>query len=272
MIPDPNDRAGYIPIKLGKIALLDADYVKYVITSRIFKRYDKTGDKKPVDFFLQPWIDEWHEKISDPIIWCFSAKSYQTFRYNIAFEKEYKGSRALVEDKQDYPGKKEDAYACVDYIQKRYIALLFDDLEADDILAALHDKDSYIITNDKDLKQSPGTHYDISTHKIFEISKSEAFNFLCAQMLTGDRTDDIVGIDGIGPKNAERILKGLKPQEMMHQVLHEYQKRYGLFDGTDMFVETWNLVKMRGNRGTWFKSKYERMFETKKTLLDAIRK
>ena len=47
--------------------------------------------------------------------------------------------------------------------------------------------------------------------------------YFYTQVLTGDRTDNIPGLHGIGPKKAAKILKGLKTEhEMFDAVLKAY--------------------------------------------------
>ena len=60
---------------------------------------------------------------------------------------------------------------------------------------------------DKDLRQIPGTHYDYGKAEIIEIDPYTAdFNFYC-QVLTGDTSDNIPGLKGIGIKKATKILE-----------------------------------------------------------------
>ena len=51
-------------------------------------------------------------------------------------------------------------------------------------------------------------------------------------------------------------------QTLMTYLAYFYTDIYGLTEGIDRFTETWNLVKLRLNRGTYFKSKYQLAFDT----------
>ena len=267
-------------LKTDRICLLDADYVKYVVCNNIYKDYQKkqiTGEtnvfikEEPVITYVKQWCNDWFLKIDDPIIFCFSGKSYNTFRNHITFDKQYKGNR--TKDYTDYPGKMEDMIKAMKYIQDNYVSLLFTDLEADDIVSVLQDaNDTYIVSNDKDLKQVPGWHYDFGANKIYEISNEQALYNLSKQLLTGDTTDHISGLPGIGDVKAQEYLSKYEPKQYILAVLHLYQKKFGIFKGTDMFNETWMLVKMRENRGDLFKNKYKAMFDTKEMLLIEIQK
>lgn len=258
-------------LNTGRINLLDADYIKYIVCSRRHKEiefYEQNKNVVPMveespiirltDDFLATSI---FGKIEDPIIFCWSGKSYNTFRNHICIEKKYKSGRNKEEN---YPGESADSMKVAEYIMSKYISLLFEDLEADDVVSALQGEDTYIMSKDKDLKQVPGMHYDFASNKIYEITKQEAAYNLAYQLLAGDSTDNIGGFPKIGKKKAKAFLDAIvSPREYVLRVAKLYQDNFGIFIGTDMFVETWNLVKMRENRGEHFKLKYLKMFDVK---------
>jgi len=88
-----------------------------------------------------------------------------------------------------------------------------DGMEADDAvsIAAKYFKNDFdeiiVAACDKDLKQIPNvTFYNYQKHTTEFISEfTGAFN-LAVQLLTGDQTDCVKGLDGIGPKKAEKLL------------------------------------------------------------------
>ena len=52
-----------------------------------------------------------------------------------------------------------------------------------------------IVTEDKDLLQWPGLHYNKNkSNEVFEISETQGFKNLWTQVITGDRTDHIPGV------------------------------------------------------------------------------
>lgn len=61
------------------------------------------------------------------------------FRNGVAQCKKYKGTRADKVDPYDYEGKWTDMASVVSFIAKRYPILVYDDLEADDLLSMLQD-------------------------------------------------------------------------------------------------------------------------------------
>jgi 5'-3' exonuclease len=274
-------------LSTGRVCLIDADYVKYIITSRLHKEYEKSQisgiaeiyvKEEPVIAYTKEWVNDWFMKIEDPIVFCFSGKSYNTFRMHIAMEKEYKGNRK--KDYTEYPTKMEDMNTIMKYIQDNYSTLLFSELEADDVVSMLQDKENtYIASKDKDLKQVPGYHYDWESNSIYEISNEDALYNLSLQLLMGDSTDNIPGIKGMGEVGALKFLSEvvdqngkLAPKSFIGKILKKYQTTYGIFKGTDAFTEMWMLLKMRENRGTEFLKKYQRMFDLKESMLLEIQK
>ncbi len=267
-------------LNTGRVALVDADYIRYIVASRIYKEVQKVNRREldiflkedPVVKFTKECITELLLKIEDPIIFCFSAPSVKTFRCAISFEKKYKGNRK--KDSQDYEGKVQDMMASMEYVVNNYVSLITDDLEADDIVACLQDMDNtYIVSKDKDLKQVPGYHYNWMTNTIELIKPDKALYHLAKQLLMGDTTDNIKLIPGLGEVGADKILSEVShPKQYIKRVLHEYQTRFGIFKGTDMFSEAWFLVKMRENRGADFILKYQRLFDTKDMVVNTVKK
>lgn len=78
--------------------------------------------------------------------------------------------------------------------------------EADDLLGIEQTGNTIIASIDKDLDMIPGMHYNFVTNRHYTISNNKGRHKFWCQMLTGDSTDNIPGIKGIGPKKAEKIL------------------------------------------------------------------
>ena len=97
---------------------------------------------------------------------------------------------------------------CYDYLLKEYGAQREYGYEADDLLgiALTRCPSAILISYDKDLNQIPGWHYDFRKEEMYHVSPQQADRFLALQCLTGDRSDNIPGVKGIGPKKAEAIL------------------------------------------------------------------
>ena len=88
--------------------------------------------------------------------------------------------------------------------------------EADDQLGIQQDKErgtTVICSIDKDLLQIPGRHYNFVKKTFQEVGVDEGLEHLYLQSLIGDRSDNIIGVAGIGPVKAAQALDGLLPEE-----------------------------------------------------------
>jgi len=81
--------------------------------------------------------------------------------------------------------------------------------EADDAIAKMATKyrdTSIIVSIDKDLDQVPGWHYNFVKKEKYYVDDDQGFYNFCCQLLTGDRVDNVIGIRGVGPVGASKIL------------------------------------------------------------------
>ena len=88
--------------------------------------------------------------------------------------------------------------------------------EADDQLGIQQDKErgtTVICSIDKDLLQIPGRHYNFIKKTFQEVGTDEGLKHLYLQSLIGDRSDNIIGVAGIGPVKEAQALDGLLPEE-----------------------------------------------------------
>lgn len=102
-----------------------------------------------------------------------------------------------------------------EYVHENYKTYQKPGLEGDDVCGILltHPNiikgDRVLASIDKDMKTLPGSHYNPRTGQRLEVCEDEADYFHLYQTLTGDRVDGYAGCPGIGPVNAEKILKDL---------------------------------------------------------------
>ena len=115
----------------------------------------------------------------------------------------------------DYKKKRVDTvrpahYAEIyDWLKEKYNAETHHEMEADDalcVVAGLYD-DCVICSNDKDLLQYPGKHYNWITDVKKSIGSFEGDRSLFTQILMGDSVDCIPGLKGVGAKKAQKILE-----------------------------------------------------------------
>lgn len=184
-------------------------------------------------------------------IWLSGKKN---FRDGIAKTKPYKGNR-LDTAKPTY-------YKDVgDYLVESWGAVYTEDIEADDAIgiAAMEAKergDRYVVvSNDKDLRQIQGSHYNWITKEFSTVSPKEAKEQLFTQILSGDATDNIPGLEGIGPATAAKILEGAQsPEDMVDRVWGSYFNKMQDAGG-DVYAlashylqEQWALVYILKNK------------------------
>lgn len=109
-------------------------------------------------------------------------------------------------------------------------------MEADDAIGIemTFNPDAVICTIDKDLDMIPGWHYNLNKYESYYVTEEEAnLNFYC-QLLTGDATDNIRGLYGIGRKKAEKHLTGCSTEEeFWRSALQLYSEREGL-EGSEL--------------------------------------
>lgn len=125
--------------------------------------------------------------------------------------------------------------ACKDYLVKYHGAeCMPGEFEADDLMAmeASKGEPCVVCSLDKDLLQIPGHHFNWNKGEYTIVTEEEGWRHLFSQLLTGDTADGIPGIHGIGPKKAEKILKGIEDPFMMYvEVLKAYVKDTGVLEG-----------------------------------------
>ena len=103
-----------------------------------------------------------------------------------------------------------------EFLVTQHKAQICDGFEADDEMGVQQDKETMstvICSIDKDLLQIPGRHYNFvrKEHKV--VDRDQGLKHLYLQSLIGDRSDNIIGVAGIGPVKAEQALAELLPEE-----------------------------------------------------------
>ena len=157
------------------------------------------------------------------------------FRDDIATIRVYKGNRDPSHKPHWYNEIKE-------YLRTVWKATEEEHLEADDILADLQGNDTCIVSTDKDLDQIAGWHYNWVKDMLYEVSPDQAIHSKYVQILTGDSTDNIEGIPGLGPVGAEKCLEWCTSVDDYEQVLAEQYEHF--FSNTSKGVEKCNEYGM----------------------------
>lgn len=120
----------------------------------------------------------------------------------------YKGNRALTR-------KPMVLKALKDHLVTAWTTYIYPTLEADDVLGIVATTpeagvEYVIVTQDKDLRQIPGLHYNPfkADEGIVEVSVEEGRRTHLKQTLMGDSTDNYSGCPGVGKVKVEQILDG----------------------------------------------------------------
>jgi hypothetical protein len=142
------------------------------------------------------------------------------FRYDIY--PEYKGKR----EPADKPIHEQEIR---EYLIKHYDAQLVDDEEADDRVSYLQclsePGSTCIVSIDKDLLNTPGYNYNYDKRELIYITPEDADLNFARQLLTGDSTDNIPGLKGVGKGRALKLLPEYTP-DWLSIVREEYGKHY----------------------------------------------
>jgi hypothetical protein len=101
-------------------------------------------------------------------------------------------------------------------------------IEADDAVGiaayAVPEDETIMVHIDKDLNQFRGWHYNYKKKEKYYVTEFEGLHSFYTQILTGDRIDNIIGLKGIGPVKAKRILEECTNENELYQaVLKAYE-------------------------------------------------
>jgi len=178
--------------------------------------------------------------------------SPKNFRHQIATTRPYKGNRK-VEHRPTYEEEIKD------YIKATWDTYTGEDEEADDLMGIAQTKagpeDSIIISLDKDLDQIPGLKYNFMHNVHYNVTKQQGDYNFCLQLMTGDTTDNIPGLPGIGPGKGAKALHGLEESydDMMEEVIRQYQIHSG--------KEDWEKYLLEQGRLLWIRREHDQLWE-----------
>jgi len=264
-------------MKTNYVGLLDADFIKYLVIYDIEKMYKQGLDPalsipdKTIKDLVEKRIEVIRKSTIDrtkDYIFLFSGKTRDNHRAALATTRKYKGTRKYNEK---FPHEGEYRNAVEEYIKDTYHYHKEDDKEADDLCVMAHTEDTYIYSHDKDLRASPGVHFDIKSNKFVYVSYEEGFKMLLTQAIKGDSVDNIIGIKGIGKVGAEKITKDLSGEELVCATIKAFLNDKNVSnhkEGLDRFVEMYSLVNMVPGNGEWVREKYKEFFDKVQALID----
>ena len=135
------------------------------------------------------------------------------FRNDIAKTAVYKGNRKATEKPIHFQTLRE-------WLISQYDATVTEGYEADDAIAIMANYFGYdnvvVISIDKDFEQLPTTIFNPSKWEWKTVDPWTATKNFYKQILTGDRVDNIIGLHGIGPVKAEKLLEGCDSEKALY--------------------------------------------------------
>jgi len=104
-----------------------------------------------------------------------------------------------------------------------------------------------VVSPDKDLNQIPGQHFDNywTRRRHYTVTEKEADRLIYQQMLSGDPTDNIEGIKGIGEKTAKKLLDPCHTEGEMYRAVKYTWKRHHPIDWKEKMTKCARLVYIR---------------------------
>ena len=192
-------------------ALIDGDIVTY----RIGFASEDVSEKlcrARIDEFLSEMLIDLDVEDYDGYI---TGKG--NFREKIAVTAPYKGNRS---------GARPKHYEFIrDYLLTDWAFKLVEGEEADDAIAicatSLGVGNFIICSTDKDFLQVPGDHYNFVKREKRNVSTSDGLRSFYEQVLTGDRVDNIVGLRGVGPVKAGKLLRDCDSEQSYYSATVE---------------------------------------------------
>lgn len=216
--------------------LLDGDIVAY-------RAAYSTNNDFPEDAIDK--VDEIIEYLLEDTMFLPDASMMEVFltgKGNFRFDlvDNYKANRTGVE-------KPIHLQAIRDHMVDNWGAVVSEGEEADDLIgirATQIGPFAVVASVDKDMLQIPCTHYNLRKKTWVVVSEWEGLLFFYEQILTGDKADNIIGLHGIGPVKAKKILKGAETErELFDRCVAQYK------GDVDKVVENGRLLWLRREEG-----------------------
>lgn len=244
------------------IALIDADLVAFRCAATV-------QEYEPVDVAIYR-VDVLMRQILEATE-SEQYKSFLTGRGNFrkVINTEYKANR---KDKEP-PCYLQD---CREYLIKEWNAVVSDGVEADDLLGIEQTDETVVCSLDKDLLMIPGVHFNWTKLEYTHVDQLDGLRTFYKQMLIGDRSDNIFGVDKIGPVKAAKLIDHLEDEQDMYDiVLGLYNDEYSRFimNAQCLWImqnkgETWGHRSQHLHFSSVFRQELEKELEFMKSLKD----
>src|SRR6056300_770781 len=192
---------------------------------------------------------------------CFDfGKSY----YRMDMHPEYKGTRKKPQEEEEIK-KYEDFFAVLNSLPDELDeeVLKFRGVEADDILAYITQNVSdrydhtWIVSSDRDLYQLINDNVsvfnifgrkEVTIDSLIEDYGTTPYEYMLSRIIEGDKSDNILGIEGIGPKRAQGLAKDHKEfDKLLDSLPLKGRSKYitNLNAGKDQLVRNEKLINLK---------------------------
>src|SRR5687768_513566 len=194
-------------------ALIDGDLVAYISAASC------TEDDPQHIALIR--VEDRLRKIID-YVKCTSYRIFVSGGNNFRYElyPDYKANRTSPDPKH--------RQACHQFIIDEWKGEETDGFEADDALGCYQTDDTIICSLDKDLRMIPGKHFSweitrkgaiIREPEFAEVDYMTGIKHFYKQMIIGDTSDNIFGIDGLGKAKAAKLIDPLSTEKDMYDLV-----------------------------------------------------
>jgi 5'-3' exonuclease len=254
-------------VQQKKVALIDGSYFIYAFANNPQWR-----------IVIDEYFNTIFKQIGTNIYIGFLEVSSTNFRLKIA--PEYKGHR-----------KKPPLLYFQDiktYLIEELKFVVVTGIENDDAMSICAYRLGYdnvvIVSHDKDMRQTPCTHYVLGKSLIYTATEEGEMSYdpqrnkitasglklVYAQMLMGDSVDNIQGIPKIGPATTYQLLQGLEGNDLPRVVQREFYNYYG-DDWRRWYLKNLILLTMRTHEPTFQTPQFCEYTITDETSLTTLR-
>lgn len=222
----------------NKIAVIDADSIGFIAH---WDSINKTYDKALQDILLSV------DKVISNILINTKAThfigyvSYGKSKYRHNIYPEYKANR-------DHLIKPKYLNDCKHHMVDKWGFKPLFEIETDDVVntVRINTPNSFLCALDKDLLHLEGTHWNYKKNIWVTTSKEEAIFEFWSDMIAGQPSDNIKGIEGKGREFSKTVLKDVIDLNLIRSiVLNCYIDKYGEQEGINKFYQNYNCLKIR---------------------------
>lgn len=134
-----------------------------------------------------------------------------------------------------------------DHMVENWGAVVSVDEEADDLIgirATQIGPYAVVASIDKDMLQIPCIHYNLWRKTWTTVSEWDGLLFFYEQILTGDKADNIIGLHGVGPVKAKKVIDGATTErELFDRCVAKYN------GDVDKVIQNGRLLWLRREEG-----------------------